>query len=116
MNGETRAVIEAMLAALDIPSAATVGFERTRQEILMHRVMHTVVSLQFMLMDANGTGPLDPMRQLVYLRERLAEHPPVGYITWQQALERRRQGADYMESVIYGPLRPAGQPDEGRPA
>lgn len=124
MNGETRAVVEAVLEALDIPSAATIGFERTRNEILLDRVMHTVITLQFMLWDADDPpfSRLDPMRQLVYLRERLAEHPPVGYITWQQALERRKQGADYMESVIYGPLQPASQqaaapgPDEGRPA
>lgn len=105
MNPETRAVVDAVREALDIPHAATAGGDETRQEILTERVMHllvcvTYLSERYRLAEKVGLpiGSAVP-DQLAYLRERLATHPPAGYVTNEQARERRQQGASWMESV-----------------
>lgn len=94
MNDETRTVLEAVLEALDIPYAATVGQSETRQKILDERLIYLKVTLKAILRDG---GQLD--EHLPYLSEKLAEHPPIGYVTDVQARERLAQGATWMEAV-----------------
>jgi hypothetical protein len=81
----TGTAIDALAAvqeALDIPHAATVGDEEKRTTVLIERVGHTVVMLDSIL---RGEHPApDPAWSVEYLRARLAEHPAVGYKTWDE--------------------------------
>jgi hypothetical protein len=74
--------LEAVLEALDIPHAATVGDEEKRTAILVERIGHTVVMLNSILR-AEHPAPDVPW-SVAYLRARLAEHPAVGYKRWAQ--------------------------------
>lgn len=73
--------LRAICEALDIPHPATVGDGEVHDRILMERVMHTVVMLRSVLEPDRSP---DVAWSTAYLRGRLAEHPPVGYKTWQQ--------------------------------
>ena len=105
MNAETRAVVDVVIEALDIPYAATVSHDETRREILNERVMHlrvcmTYLSERYRLAEKVGVPIGDAVpEQLAHLRERLAEHPPSGYVTAEQARERVQQGMSWIESV-----------------
>jgi hypothetical protein len=76
-----RDVLEAVREALDIPHAATMGDQAIRAKILEHRLGHAVVMLNGIL-----GGTFDPAWSVVYLRERLAEHPAGGYRTWDERM------------------------------
>lgn len=73
--------LRAVLEALDIPNPATLGDEEAHSRALKDRVRHTVVMLRSVLGPERSAGV--PW-STAYLRERLAEHPPTGYKTWQQ--------------------------------
>ena len=97
-----RDALTAVLEALDIPHAATVGWEEKRQEILDRRLTHTVVALEGVL-EARPTEMLGG-RSLIahrtaYLRERLAEHPAAGYVTQAEAHAALERGASWLEAV-----------------
>jgi hypothetical protein len=79
--------LAAVLEALDIPHAATMGDEEVRDAILMMRVMHAVVFLQGVARDR--AAGLPPEYSLNWLRDKLAEHPAVGYRTWDEAVAER---------------------------
>jgi hypothetical protein len=79
---EYRDALTAVLEALDIPHAATMGDQETRDAILVERVGHTVVMLQSILHDEHPAP--DAAWSVSYLRDRRAEHPPVGYRTWNE--------------------------------
>jgi hypothetical protein len=75
--------LTAVLKALDIPHAATVGDEEIRTKILLERVMHAAGTLERVL----GDDPyIDIPWQVAYLRARLAEHPATGYKTWDERM------------------------------
>ena len=76
--------LSAVLEALDVPHAATVGDQETRNAILLERVGHTVVMLKSILHDEHRTP--DPAWSVEYLRARLAKHPAAGYKTWEQRM------------------------------
>jgi hypothetical protein len=76
----SRETLEAVLEALDIPHAATVGDDEIRAKILEHRLGHTVVMLKSVLREEHPTP--DIPWSVAYLRTRLAEHPAPGYKTW----------------------------------
>jgi hypothetical protein len=77
---EARDLLGAVLAAIDIPSPATVGDAARHQKILAERAMHAAITLRGLL--GEGTPSLaDLAWQTVYLREQLAQHPPTGYRT-----------------------------------
>ena len=78
-----RDALTAVLEAVDIPHAATVGDQKTRDQILVERAGHTVVMLRSILCDEH---PPDIPWSVAYLRARLAEHPAVGYKTWEQRM------------------------------
>ena len=92
-----REALKVVLEALALPHAATVGNEKIRAEILNLRLMHTVCFLERVLDDE---APWTDIPWSVgYLRERLAENPPVGYVTHEQAREALDQGASWDEAV-----------------
>jgi hypothetical protein len=91
-----RATLEAVLDALDIPFAATVGHAETRQKILADRAMHAVIALRSILDDADG---MFAEVAVSHLRAKLAEHPATGYVTTEQAHQRLAEGANWMQAV-----------------
>lgn len=102
LSAETRAVIDAVLEALDIPYAATVAHDETRARIMDERIMRLKVSMEHLAEAADrGDRFMDEKftENLAYLRERLAEHPAEGYVTAAQARERCDAGATWSEAV-----------------
>lgn len=79
-----RSALEAVLEALDVPHAATVGDEEIRNRILLERVGHTVVMLKSMLRDEHPAP--DAAWAVSYLRAQLGEHPAEGYKTWAERM------------------------------
>ena len=75
--------LTAVRDALDIPNAATVGDQETRDLILIERAGHAVVMLNGIL--GGGSHPDIPW-SVAYLRARLAEHPAEGYKTWGERM------------------------------
>jgi hypothetical protein len=72
-----RALLAAVLEALDIPYPATVGDSEVHDRILLDRVMHAKVALEGVLQRGD-----DPGWSADYLRSRLAEKPATGYRAW----------------------------------
>lgn len=106
-DGQDRAaqlldLLTAVRDALDIPHAATTGHDETRTEILARRIGHTVITLGNVL---DGARP-DIPRDTAYLRDRLAEHPPVGYVTTEQARAALDAGTTWADAVTL-PAPPA---------
>lgn len=75
-----RDALAAVLEALDIPHAATMGGQKIRDRILVERVGHAVIMLASVL----GADTFDPAWSVAYRRARLAEHPATGYKTWAE--------------------------------
>ena len=73
--------LAAVREAIGIPYAATVGDDEARTPILLARVMDLSVFLDSILRDQPQPDWL-VQHSIAYLRERLAEHPPGGYRTW----------------------------------
>lgn len=73
-------LLKAILEALDIPSPATVGDGEVHDRILLERVMHVKTALRSEL----EGHPIGIEWTTEYLRERLADCPPVGYRPWGQ--------------------------------
>ncbi len=78
-----RDALEAIREAIDIPNAATVGGQETRDRTLVERVGHAVVMLRGILRE-DATD--DIAWSVAYLRARIAEHPATGYRTWGEAM------------------------------
>lgn len=107
-DGQDRAaqlldLLTAIRDALDIPHAATTGHDETRTEILTRRIRHTVVALGNVLDEG---APLGIPWETAYLRDRLAEHPAVGYVTDAQARAALDEGATWADAVTL-PAPPA---------
>lgn len=99
-DGQDRAaqlldLLTAVRDALDIPHAATTGHDETRTEILTRRISHTVIALGNVLDGA----PLGIPWETAYLRDRLAEHPAVGYVTTEQARAALDAGTTWADAV-----------------
>lgn len=100
LNPETRAVIETVLEALDIPFTATVGHDAVRQPILSHRLLHTMVCLRSLLDRADSPHAQTALdSSLADLREQVADHPAEGYVTYEQAQQALGEGMDWMQAV-----------------
>lgn len=116
MTAATPSVIEAHLwellsavaDALDIPHAATGGGERVRGEVLGERVLHATLTLrrvgalQAARQRGQELGPDDVaglVWEIGYLRERLAEVAPVGYVTHDEARAALAAGLPWMQAV-----------------
>lgn len=101
MNAETLAVVEVVLTALSVPYAATTGGEEARQKVLAERVMRTVVALK----SVRDGGPLG--WHVEWLRSMVAECPPAGYVTAEEARERVAAGLSWSEAVTL--VEPSGR-------
>ncbi len=96
MTDDVRALLAAVLEALDIPHPATVGDDEVYGRIRNDRATHAVVALRSVLDDK----PLmDIAWTAAYLRERLTEHPPTGYVTVGQAHAALAEGKTWSEAV-----------------
>jgi len=97
-----RDALTAIREALDIPYAATVGWDQARAAVLDERLTDTVVMLDGVL-DADPTETIGGTsliaHRVAYLRERLAAHPPTGYITHDEAHAALAHGATWAEAV-----------------
>ncbi|MFF3872933.1 hypothetical protein [Streptomyces sp. NPDC001978] len=76
-DGAARELLAAVLEALDIPHAATVGDEKVHDRILLNRVMDARIALEGVLCRGD-----DPGWSADYLRHRLIEKPATGYRAW----------------------------------
>jgi hypothetical protein len=94
-DGPVRELLAAVLEALDIPHPATVGGHEAHDRTLNDRVTHAKIALRSALDDA----PLGIEWTTRYLRERLAEHPPTGYVTTDQAHAALAEGKTWSEAV-----------------
>lgn len=81
--------LQAVLAALDLPNAATAGGQEIRDRILVERAGHARAMLQVILVDRYP----DVAWAVEYLRDRLAEHPADGYQAWAQGVAERGAAA-----------------------
>lgn len=97
LSDQARAIVEAVLEAIDIPHAATTGHAETRQAILTERIRHLKVSMKSLIQHDRVGGWLDG--ELADLSERLAKHPVDGYLTTDEALQRTEDGATWDEAV-----------------
>lgn len=97
-----RALLAAVLEALDIPHPATIGGTEAHDQILNDRVTHAAIALRSVLDDK----PLmDIEWTTAYLREQLAKHPATGYVTVNQAHAALAEGKSWSEAVAL----PAGE-------
>ncbi|MET8169312.1 hypothetical protein ABZT34_34525 [Streptomyces sp. NPDC005329] len=93
--------ITAVAEALEIPHPATTGGQEAHDRILVERAMHAKIALRSALEGCS----LGLEWNTQYLRERLAEHPPTGYVTVDQAHAALDAGATWSEAVTL----PAGE-------
>ncbi|GAA2118354.1 hypothetical protein [Streptomyces synnematoformans] len=92
---DVRDFLTAVHDAIDIPHAATVGGDEQYRKVLAERAMHVRIALQ----DALDDGPLGLAWTTEYLRDRLAENPPTGYVTGEQARAALAEGKTWMQAV-----------------
>lgn len=95
-------LLSVVLDALDIPHPATTGGAEVYDRIRGERATHVVVALRSILDDRPLMG-VD--WTAAYLRDRIAELPPVGYVTCQQANAALAEGKSWSEAVTL----PAGE-------
>lgn len=96
VDADVRALLAAVLEALDIPHPATVGHTEVYDQVRNERATHAVVALRSVLDDK----PLMGIEwTTAYLRERLAEHPATGYVTVGQAHAALAEGKTWSEAV-----------------
>ncbi|MFP8904795.1 hypothetical protein [Streptomyces atacamensis] len=74
--GPVRALLAAVLEAIDLPYPATLADSERYRDVLERRALHAALALRNVLDDRPLT---DVEWDVEYLRERLAEHPPTGY-------------------------------------
>ncbi|MEU7743344.1 hypothetical protein [Nonomuraea sp. NPDC049158] len=99
-NEQLLDALRAVLEALDVPHAATIGGEETRCRVLGRRTVHAVIALRAL---AEPNARMD--WEIADLRERLAEHPPTGYVTQEQAQAALAEGKTWAEAVT--PAKPS---------
>lgn len=92
----TRDLLAAVLEALDIPHPATAGGAEAHARVLADRVTHAKIALGSVL---EGEPLMDIAWTTRDLRERLAEHPPTGYVTSDQADAAMAAGKSWSEAV-----------------
>lgn len=77
-NAALRALLDAVLDAIDIPSPATIGDTDSYQIALDRRASLAIVVAR----GALAEDPADLQWNADYLRRKLAESPPTGYSTY----------------------------------
>ncbi|MGC9437650.1 hypothetical protein [Streptomyces sp. WG5] len=101
-DGPVRELLTAVLDALDIPAPATADGAEAHDRVLNDRAMHARIALR----DALDGPQLGVEWTTRYLRERLAESPPTGYVTAAQAHTALAAGKTWSEAVAL----PGGEP------
>ncbi|MEV6803163.1 hypothetical protein [Streptomyces sp. NPDC051132] len=92
-----RALLTAVLEAIDLPHPATTAGVEVHDRLLAARVMWARVALRSAL---GFDGPVVSLTwDAQFLRERLAEHPITGYVTATQADAALNAGATWTEAV-----------------
>ncbi len=99
-----RALLAAVLEALDIPHPATAGGTEAHDRLLNARAMHAKIALRVVLENLDSPT-LGLAWSAKYLRERLAAHPVAGYVTADQAHAALEAGKTWSEAVTL----PAGE-------
>ncbi len=94
LPGPVRELLDAILETITLPEPITAAGIKVRDQILSHRVSLAKGALRLLLED--GLGP-DVSTQ--YLRERIADHPAVGYATAAQAGTALAQGKTIVEAL-----------------
>jgi hypothetical protein len=89
-------LLRAIREAVVIPYPATVGDGEVHDRILLERIGHVRTALKSAL---DGTLISGWAWMTDYLRERLAEHPPVGYVTQERADAALAEGKTWPEAV-----------------
>ena len=89
-------LLAAVLEALDIPNPATVGGTPAHDRVLNSRVIHAKIALRDILTEG---APLGIEWTTRYLRERLADNQPTGYVTFDQAAAARAEGKTWSEAI-----------------
>ncbi|MFD7746727.1 hypothetical protein ACFV2V_13775 [Streptomyces sp. NPDC059698] len=74
-TADLRALLDAVLDAIDIPHPATTGDSDTYRAVLDRRLGLAVIVGRAALAE----GPDSVAWNTAYLRRKLAEHPPTGY-------------------------------------
>jgi len=99
LSPDARELLATVLEALDIPTAASKDNGEIREEILAERLLYTVVALRS-LAEGKYADTAAPVTECMgWLRKHLAEHPPTGYVTYEQAQARMRAGASWSDAV-----------------
>lgn len=102
VDADVRALLTAVLEALDLPHPASFGGDEVYARIRNDRATHAVVALRSVLDDK----PLMDIEWTTdYLREQLAKHPATGYVTVAQAHAALAEGKTWSEAVAL----PAGE-------
>ncbi|MFH8668827.1 hypothetical protein ACH4F3_28660 [Streptomyces anulatus] len=76
---DLRALLDAVLDAIDIPYPATIGDDNAYRAVLDRRLGLAVIAARAALAE----GPDSISWNVGYLRRKLAEHPPTGYRAYQ---------------------------------
>jgi hypothetical protein len=90
--------LRAAREALDIPHAATVHGGHARQKLLEDRAMYAIVALNALL-DVPDIDELGARSTIAFLRRHLADRPPTGYVTTEQARAALAAGATWVEAT-----------------
>jgi hypothetical protein len=93
--GELRELLAVVLEALDIPYPATLDGGARYGDVLADRALHVVIALEHTL-EGQPPGIGWPTG---YLRDRLAENPPTGYVTDDQVRAALAAGKTWTEAV-----------------
>lgn len=107
-----RDLLAAVLEALDIPHPATRGGAEAYTRIRDERATNVVIVLRNLL----DEKPLMHIEWMTaYLRDRLAENPPTGYVTCEQANAALAEGKSWTEAVALPTRCPAAHPEDPSP-
>lgn len=90
-----RELLAAVLEAVEIPYPATLGDSEAYERIRATRTTHMEIAVR----SALDGHPLGIEWTTEYLRERLAECPPTGYVTTDQVKSRLAEGRSWSEAV-----------------
>ncbi|MGW1808232.1 hypothetical protein [Streptomyces sp. NPDC002078] len=108
-------LLTAVLEAIDLPHPACHGGQEMHDRILNERVLHAKLALRSVLDDSSLGLDWDAN----YLREKLAQHPVHGYVTYAQAQAALAEGKTWSEAVTLpskpGPRCPAAHPEDPTP-
>lgn len=95
LHDETVKVILAVLEGIAIPHASTVAHDETRTRVLHDRLIHVELMLESLL----GSACPNVDDAVAHLNEKLAEHPPIGYVSQKKAHQRIKAGATWADAV-----------------